>query len=393
MQATVRLKESLFPPATEETAPFRISVPQEAIDDLQTRLERTRLPNEQPVGDWSQGVPLDRATRLIEYWGKDYDWRRFETELNALPNFRTLIDGLGIHFIHARSPHAHALPIILTHGWPGSVTEFLQIIRPLSDPTAFGGSVEDAFHVVVPSLPGFAFSDKPKETGWNLARIAKAWGLLMRRLGYRRWVAQGGDWGAGVTTALGHILPAGLAGIHLNWQFVFPTQLPAQLSPEEQRAVDGAKQFLGDGSGYYRQQSTRPQTIGYALADSPTGQAMWIYEKFYSWTDNNGEPEEALSQDQMLDNISLYWFTNTAASSARIYWESKDASFSGGKLDLPVAATVFPREIYRAPKSWAEQTYSNLIYWNEAKQGGHFAAFEEPAIFVEEIRSAFRKLR
>jgi len=215
----------------------------------------------------------------------------------------------------------------------------------------------------------------------------------MHRLGYKRWVAQGGDWGAGVTTALGHLAPLGLAGIHLNWQFVFPAEMPAHLSFEEQRAVDGAELFLGDGNGYWRQQATRPQTIGYALSDSPSAQAMWIYEKFYSWTDNNGSPEDALSRDQMLDDISLYWFTNTAASSARIYWENKGGSFSGSKLTLPVAATVFPREIYRAPKSWAEQTYSNLIYFNEAEHGGHFAAFEQPDIFVEEMRSAFRKLR
>jgi pimeloyl-ACP methyl ester carboxylesterase len=356
-------------------------------------LRATRFPNQQPVKDWSQGVPLAHAKLLIEYWESGYDWRRFETELNSFPNFRTSIDGLGIHFIHVRSPHPDALPIVLTHGWPGSIVEFMKIIRPLTNPTEHGGRAQDAFHVVVPSLPGFGFSDKPTQTGWNLPRIASAWSLLMQRLGYRRWVAQGGDWGAGVTTALGHLVPRGLAGIHLNWQFVFPTELPEHLSVEEQRAVDGAKLFLGDGNGYFRQQATRPQTIGYAVSDSPAGQAMWIYEKFYGWTDNNGSPEDALSRDQMLDDISLYWFTNTAASSARIYWENKGSSFSGGKLTLPVAATVFPREIYRAPKSWAEQTYSNLIYWNEAEHGGHFAAFEQPDIFVEEVRAAFRKLR
>src|SRR5216684_6169688 len=356
---------SLIPEATEQVRLFHVSVPQEAIDDLRARLRATRFPNERPVKDGSQGVPLAQAKALVQYWESRYDWRRFETELNSFPNFRTLIDGLGIHFLHGRSPHPDALPILLTHGWPGSIAEFIRIIRPLTNPTEHGGRARDAFHVVVPSLPGFGFSDQPTEAGWNLSRIASAWSELMQRLGYRRWVAQGGEWGAGVTTALGHLLPAGLAGIHL----------------------------LGDGYGYLRQQSTWPQTIEYALADSPAGQAMWIYEKFYKWTDNTSSPEDALSRDRMLDNISLYWFTNTAASSARIDWENKDASFSGGRLSLPVAVTVYPREIYRPPKSWAEQTYSNLIYWNEAEHGGHFAAFEQPDIFVEEMRSAFRKLR
>ena len=376
---------SLMPEATEQVRLFHVSVPQEAIDDLRARLRATRFPNERPVKDGSQGVPLAQAKALLQYWESRYDWRRFETELNSFPNFRTLIDGLGIHFIHGRSPHPDALPILLTHGWPGSIAEFIKIIRPLTNPTEHGGRARDAFHVVVPSVPGFGFSDQPTETGWTMSRIASAWSELMQRLGYRRWVAQGGDWGAGVTTALGHLLPAGLAGIHLNWQFVFPTEIVGNLSFEEQRA--------GDGYGYLRQQSTWPQTIEYALADSPAGQAMWIYEKFYRWTDNTGSLEDALSRDQMLDNISLYWFTNTAASSVRINWENTDASFSGGKLSLPVAATVFPREIYRAPKSWAEQTCSNLIYWHEAEHGGHFAAFEEPDIFVEEMRSAFRQLR
>lgn len=357
--------ESLVPEATEQVRLFHVSVPQEAIDDLRARLRATRFPNAQPVQDWSQGVPLTQARALVEYWESRYDWRRFETELNSFPNFRTLIDGLGIHFIHGRSPHPDALPILLTHGWPGSIAEFIKIIRPLTNPTEHGGRAQEAFHVVVPSLPGFGFSDQPTDTGWDVFRIASAWSELMQRLGYRRWVAQGGDWGAGVTTALGALLPPGLAGIHLNWQFVVPPEIAGP----------------------------RPLTIGYALADSPAGQAMWIYEQFSSWTDNTGSPEDALSRDQMLDNISLYWFTNTAASSARIYWESKGAAFSGGKLNLPVAATVFPRETYRAPKSWAEQTYSNLIYWNEAERGGHFAAFEQPDIFVEEMRSAFRTLR
>ena len=270
--------ESLMPDATEEIRPFHISVPQEAIADLRARLRATRFPNEQPVKDWSQGVPLAQAEALVQYWESRYDWRRFETELNSFQHFRTLIDGLGIHFIHARSPHTDALPIILTHGWPGSIAEFIKIIRPLTNPTDHGGRVQDAFHVVVPSLPGFGFSDKPTETGCNVSRIAFAWSELMQRLGYQRWVAQGGDWGAGTTTALAQIMPPGLVGIHLSWQFVFPEQIPEQLSFEEKRAVEGAKFFLGEGNGYFRQQSTRPQTVGYGLADSPAGQALDLRE-------------------------------------------------------------------------------------------------------------------
>ena len=382
------------PPATEAVRPFRVTIPQAALDDLKMRLAATRWPDRGTISDWTQGVPLAKAQALVAYWHDRYDWRRFEAKLNSFPQFRTQIDGLGVHFLHVRSKHADALPIIFTHGWPGSIVEFLDVIRPLTDPTAHGGSVKDAFHVVVPSLPGFAFSDKPAESGWNVPRIAKAWGALMReRLGYERWVAQGGDWGAGVTTALGHLRPPGLAAIHLNWQFVFPETLPPHPSFEEQRAIDGAHAFLTDGYGYFREQATRPQTVGYGLADSPAGQAAWIYEKFQAWTDNKGNPEDELSRDQMLDDISLYWFTNSAASSARIYWEDKNANFAGGRLDLPVAATVFPHEIFRAPKSWAEQTYPHLIYWNEVDRGGHFAAFEQPELFTREMRAAFRTIR
>src|SRR5260370_6884035 len=261
--------ESLMREATEQVGLFHISVSQEAIEDLRARLRSTRFPNEQPVKDWSQGVPLAPAKALVQYWESRYDWRRFETELNSFPNFRTLMDGLGIHFIHARSPHPDALPILLTHVWPGSIAEFIKAIRPLTNPTEHGGRAQDAFHVVVPSLPGFGFSDKPTKTGWNLPRIASTWSELMQRLGYRRWVAQGGDWGAGVTTALGHLHPPGLAGIHLNWQFVFPTEIPEPLSFEDQRAGHGGKPLLGDGNGYFRQQATRPQTIAYALSASP----------------------------------------------------------------------------------------------------------------------------
>jgi epoxide hydrolase len=384
-----------LPSAGTAITPFRVDVPQVAIDDLKLRLRMTRLPEKETVGDWSQGVPLSKTEALITYWRDRYDWRRFERQINALPQYRTQIDGLGIHFIHVRSRHANALPIILTHGWPGSFVEFLQIIGPLTDPTAFGGREEDAFHVVIPSQPGFGFSDKPAETGWNVVRTAKAWGVLMQRLGYAKWVAQGGDWGSGVTHALGHVRPAGLVAAHVNWPLVFPAKLPDHPTPEEKAAMEAAGRFGADQSGYFLEQATRPQTVGYALADSPVGQATWIYEKFQAWTDNRGNPEDALALDAMLDNISLYWFTDTAASSARIYWENarNGGGFDAGRIELPMAATIFPREIYRAPKSWAQEHWPNLFYWNEVDRGGHFAAFEQPQLFAEEMRKAFRATR
>jgi pimeloyl-ACP methyl ester carboxylesterase len=385
-----------LPSATEAVAPFQFRVSQDAIDDLKRRLAMTRWPDRGTAGDWSQGVPLKKAQALIAYWRDTYDWRRFEARVNALPQYRTRIDGLGFHFIHVRSPHPNALPIILTHGWPGSFVEFMRIIGPLSDPTRYGGRAEDAFHVVVPSLPGFAFSDKPTETGWDVTRIARAWATLMQRLGYDRWVAQGGDWGSGVTHALAHQRPQGLIAAHVNWPFVFPAKLPDNPTPAERKAMDRASWFLNDQSGYFREHATRPQTIGYPLADSAAGQALWIYEKFQAWTDNHGNPEDALSVDAMLDDISLYWFTDTAASSARIYWENTRAgfaSFSGGRIELPMAASIFPHEIFCPPKAWAEALWPNLFYWNEVEKGGHFAAFEQPVIFTEEMRKAFSSQR
>jgi pimeloyl-ACP methyl ester carboxylesterase len=386
----------VLPAATKEVTPFKVHVPKAALDDLKRRLASTRWPERETVGDWSQGVPLQNAQALIAYWGDKYDWRRFEARLNAFPQYRTQIDGLGIHFIHVRSPHRNALPIILTHGWPGSVVEFMEIIGPLSDPTRYGGLAEDAFHVVVPSLPGFAFSDKPMETGWDVNRIARAWATMMQRLGYVRWAAQGGDWGAGVTHALAHQRPQGLIAAHVNWQFVFPEKLPDNPTPAERRAIDRASWFANDQSGYFREHATRPQTIGYPLADSPAGQALWIYEKFQAWTDNHGNPEDALAVDSMLDDISLYWFTDTAASSARIYWENTRAGLGGlssGRIELPMAASVFPHEIFCPPKAWAEALWPNLFYWNELDKGGHFAAFEQPKLFTEELRRAFRSRR
>jgi len=386
----------VLPTATNDVTPFKVRVPQDALDDLKRRLASTRWPERETVADWSQGVPLQKAQALIAYWRDKYDWRRFEARLNAFPQYRTQLDGLGIHFIHVRSPHPNALPIILTHGWPGSLVEFMEIIRPLSDPTRYGGRAEDAFHVVVPSLPGFAFSDKPAETGWDVERIARAWATLMQRLGYDRWVAQGGDWGAGVTHALAHQRPQGLIAAHVNWQFVFPEKLPENPTPAERKAIDGAASFANDQSGYFREQATRPQTVGYSLADSAAGQALWIYEKFQAWTDNRGNPEDALSVDAMLDDISLYWFTDTAASSARIYWNNTRAGAAGlsrGRIELPMAASVFPHEIFVPPKAWAEALWPNLFYWNELDKGGHFAAFEQPTLFTEELRKAFRSRR
>jgi epoxide hydrolase len=319
--------------------PFTYVAPESALDDLKLRLARARLPERETVADWSQGVPLARLRALVEYWRTDYDWRRCEAMLDGFGQYRTEIDGLDVHFLHIRSRHANALPIIITHGWPGSVIEFFKIMRPLTDPTAHGGQAEDAFHVVAPSLPGFGFSDKPSERGWNSGRIARAWAELMRRLGYERYVAQGGDWGAHVTRKLAQQRPAGLAGIHLNMPFVIPEPVPAEgLSAAEQRAVDALRRFQSDGFGYFLLQATRPQTLGYALVDSPIGQAAWIYEKFQAWTDNDGDPESALTRDEMLDIITLYWLTETAASSARIYFENEAVGDYGGVVDIPWGA-------------------------------------------------------
>lgn len=384
-----------LPPATEAITPFTVSVPQSEIDALKDRLARTRLPEPASVEGWAQGVPLEATNRLITYWRDTYDWRRFEAKINAFPQFRTRIDGLGVHFIHVRSRHPGALPLLLTHGWPGSVVEFLDVIGPLTDPTAHGGRAEDAFDVVIPSQPGFGWSDKPAETGWDVMRTARAWAELMRRLGYNRWVAQGGDWGSGVTHALGHLRPEGLVAAHVNWPLVIPATPPEAPTPEQAEALAAIGRFLSEQFGYFKEQATKPQTIGYALADSPAGQAAWIYEKFQAWTDNAGQPEDALSIDQMLDDISVYWFTGTAASSARIYWENARAGggFDAGRIELPMGATIFPKEIFRAPRSWAEERWPNLYYWNEVDRGGHFAAFEQPALFSQEMRRAFQGFR
>ncbi len=385
--------ELQLPKATEAVTQFKVAVPEPMLQDLHRRLGAVRWPSKETAPGWGQGVPLAKAQGLVEYWKKDYQWRRFEAHLNSFPQYRTLIDGVGIHFLHVRSKHESALPILLTHGWPGSVVEFLKTIGPLTDPEKFGGSPSDAFHVVIPSLPGFGFSDKPEEAGWDLTRIAKAWSVLMDRLGYKRWVAQGGDWGSGVTHRLAIMRPSGLVAAHVNWPFVFPEKLPDNPNPAEQLAIEDANRFYTVGGGYYREQTTRPQTISYPLADSPSGQALWIYEKFQEWTDNNGNPEDALTVDEMLDNIMIYWLTNTAGSSARIYQEDSSVGSSWGRIELPMAASIFPHEIFRAPKQWAEQAWPNMFYWNEVSKGGHFAAFEQPQIFSEELRKAFRKFQ
>ena len=373
--------------------PFTVAIPDAELDDLRLRLARTRWPDPETVPDWSQGVRSENARSLVDHWQREYDWRRFERELNRFPQFLTTIDGLDIHFIHVRSKNPKAMPLILTHGWPGSIADFLKLVGPLTDPVAFGGDVEDSFDVVVPSLPGFGFSGKPTGTGWDAPRIAAAWAELMTRLGYENWAAQGGDWGAVVTSALGAARPEGLLGIHLNTQYAFPAQVPDTLTPEERYAVDSLGLYTGVLGGSNHLQGTKPETVGFALADSPVGQAAWIYEKFQSKTDNHGLAEDALGTDDMLDVISLYWLTNSAASSARIYWENSSASFAGPQLTLPVAVTVFPRDIPRLPRSWIDDTYSDLIHYGEADRGGHFAALEQPEILVSEIRTGLRSLR
>jgi pimeloyl-ACP methyl ester carboxylesterase len=378
---------------SDAITPFTLEIPQADLDDLNRRLDHTRWPDRETVDDWTQGSPLERVRALCEHWRGRYDWRRFELMLNGLGQFKTVIDGLNIHFLHVRSPHAHAMPLILTHGWPGSVAEFMKVIGPLTNPEAHGGKASDAFHVVAPSLPGYGFSDKPRGVGWGVPRIAAAWTALMQRLGYQRWVAQGGDWGAAVTTAIGVMKPPGCAAIHVNMPLIFPAAEDlASPTPAEQRSLAAMQYYQDKDSGYSKQQATRPQTLGYGLADSPAGQAAWIYEKMWAWTDNRGNPEDALTPDEMLDNIMLYWLPGTGASSARLYWESF-GSFASTKLELPVGVSIYPKEIFRPSRRWADRQMANIIHWNELDRGGHFAAWEQPELYVQEIRSCFAKVR
>ncbi len=355
------------------------------------------------MNDQSQGVQLARLQALVAYWGTGYDWRKIETKLNTLPMFVTEIDGLDIHFIHVRSQYAYAMPLIITHGWPGSILELLKVIGPLTDPTAHGGRPEDAFHLVLPSMPGYGFSERPTTPGWGPDRIGLAWNELMTRLGYPRYVAQGGDWGSVICDRMARQSLPGLMGIHVNMPATVPADVatfmnagepaPAWLSPEETAAYDQLNSFFKKNGAYGSMMTTRPQTVGYGLTDSPAGLAAWMYDKFNQWTYSGGVAERSLTQDEMLDDISLYWLSNTAISSAQLYWENNANNFNAVNHSLPTAVTIFPGEIYRAPKSWTERSYHNLIYFNQVDKGGHFAAWEQPALFGTEMRAAFKSLR
>ena len=388
-----------------EIHPFHVEIPEQALDDLRRRVAATRWPSKELVADRSQGVQLATSRELARYWSTDYDWRRLEAKLNALPQFKTEIDGVDIHFIHVRSAHENALPLIMTHGWPGSVIELLETIGPLTDPTAHGGRAEDAFDLVLPSMAGYGFSAEPTEIGWSAGRDAQAWPELMHRLGYGRYVAQGGDQGASVTDAMGRQAPEGLLGIHMNLLVPALGGPPKPVETEQERAAaDAVATFRASGFGYFLEQATRPQTIGYALLDSPVALAAWMldhdtdsYEKI-SRAFVDGRPAGNLTRDHILDNITLYWLTGTGASAARSYWEGGRASAqAAGKtppaVSLPVGFTTFPGEIFAAPRSWVEKVYPSLAYFNAVDRGGHFAAWEEPELFAAELRAAFRSLR
>ena len=372
---------------TDAITPHPFAFPDTALDDLRDRLSRTRWPDRETVDDWSQGAPLARMQGLIDYWRDGYDWRVAEARLNALNPSMTRIDGLDIHFLHLRSPEPDAVPLVLTHGWPGSVFEFLKAAPLLADPRAHGGDSRDAFHVVIPTLPGFGLTEKPTETGWTPERTAHAWVELMHRLGYDRFVAQGGDWGYAITNELGGIGAPAVQAVHFNMFPIFETMEAADA--QEERALKRLKDFKENESGYQTEQIQSPQTIGYGLTDSPVGQAAWFYEKYEQWTDHGGDPEKLLSRDEMLDNITLYWLTATAASSARIYWQSM-TTWKEREIEVPVGFTQFPRDIHETSRRWVEERYPTLVHYNEAPKGGHFAAWEQPELFTEEVRASFR---
>ena len=397
--------------AGDAIRPFRINVPEQDLGDLRRRIAATRWPDHETVNDQSQGAQIAKLQELVRYWGTTYDWRKTEAKLNALPQFITTIDGVDIHFIHVRSRHPNALPVIISHGWPGSIIEQLKIIDPLTDPTAHGGRAEDAFDVVIPSLPGYGFSGKPTGTGWDPDRIARAWAELMKRLGYTRYVAQGGDWGAPICGAMARQGAAGLLGIHINLPATVPPEVaavlgggpaPASLSEKERAVLEGLRAGAMKGnSAYFTMMTARPQTVGYGAADSPVGLAAWIlvHPGFAQWN-YGSDPKQSPTKDDVLDNITLYWLTNTATSAARLYWENGArgsvivaAAQKTGEISLPVAITVFPDDVYRAPETWARRAYRNLIYFHEVDKGGHFAAWEQPELFSAELRAAFGPLR
>ena len=407
-QASTKQKEST---ATNAVRPFRVNFPQKALDDLRRRIAATRWPDRETVPDRSQGAQLAPLQSLVNYWGTQYDWRKAEAKLNALPQFMTTIEGLDIHFIHVRSRHKNALPVIITHGWPGSVFELLKVIDPLTNPTAFGGSEEDAFDVVIPSVPGYGFSGKPTATGWDPDHIARAWAELMKRLGYTHYVAQGGDWGAPISSEMARQASTGLLGIHLNLPATVPPEVtaalasggsaPAGLSEKEREVFESLMTYVKKGSSaYFAMMTARPQAAGYGLTDSPAGIAAWIlvHPGFARWTYGD-DLKESPTKDDVLDDITLYWLTNTATSSARLYWENggrsaiSAAAWKTAEISLPVAITVFPNDVYRAPETWARRAYRNLIYFHEVDKGGHFAAWEQPQLFSEEVRAGFRPLR
>jgi epoxide hydrolase len=375
--------------AMSEIRPYRIDVPAAVLEDLQERLMRTRWPESETVDDWTQGIPLAYTKELAAYWADGYDWRSREAALNKFDQYQTEIDGLDLHFIHQRSPHDDALPLVLTHGWPGSVVEFHKVIEPLVNPPS--GRAEDAFHVICPSLPGYGFSGKPTGTGWGVEKIAEAWETLAARLGYDRYGAQGGDWGGAVTTQIGRN-GGHCVGIHLNMPIAKPAAGSGELTEDDQQALAAYVEHRKVGTGYSKQQSTRPQTLGYGLVDSPVGQLAWVVEKFWAWADCDGHPEKAFSRDELLDNVMMYWVTGSGASSARLYWESFNRFVSDGRVELPTGVASFPKEILRTPRSWCEEAY-NITHWTTMPRGGHFAAFEQPQLFVDDVRAFFATVR